>query len=94
MGCKFSKHESRDEDDDLDEQERADHLERELRLKSAKTRCFSCKEVGHKVVVVVVGGGPRGGRRCWMGRAGGGLWIYHDVEGVINDGSPQYVGGG
>ncbi|CAD7955892.1 unnamed protein product [Amoebophrya sp. A120] len=47
IGCKFSKHESKDEDDDLDEQDRAEREERENKTRNAKIKCYSCKETGH-----------------------------------------------
>jgi len=47
IGCKFTKHESKDDDDDLDEQERKEKAENESVKKNLKVRCYSCKEVGH-----------------------------------------------
>ncbi|CAD7964134.1 unnamed protein product [Amoebophrya sp. A25] len=47
IGCKFSKHESKDDEEDLDEQDRAEREEREIKARNSKIKCYSCKESGH-----------------------------------------------
>jgi len=48
IGCKFNKHESKDDDDDLDEQEMKDKLEHDNTMRNLNIKCYSCGEVGHK----------------------------------------------
>eukprot|EP00397_Hematodinium_sp_SG-2012_P015771 GEMP01016069.1.p1 GENE.GEMP01016069.1~~GEMP01016069.1.p1 ORF type:complete len:695 (+),score=235.98 GEMP01016069.1:167-2251(+) len=48
IGCKFAKHESKEDDDDLDEQERKEKAERDIVMRNLNVRCYSCAEVGHK----------------------------------------------
>jgi hypothetical protein len=43
-GCKFSKHVSKeDEDEDMEQQEEGD-----MALKNKYVRCYCCKEKGHR----------------------------------------------
>ena len=63
-GCKFSKHESKDDEDDLEDQRAEQDKEKEkdkdnedkeredleLQMRSQNVKCYSCKENGHKVI--------------------------------------------
>ena len=45
-GCKFSKHENKEDDkDDVDQKDRAAERERMLKY----VRCVCCKEIGHRI---------------------------------------------
>jgi len=48
LGCKFSKHESKDDDDELDEKEKKEKDETEQRIRNLNLRCYGCMDIGHK----------------------------------------------
>ena len=48
LGCKFAKHEPKDDDEDMDETERKERDEQKAKILNQNLRCYACKEIGHR----------------------------------------------
>ena len=65
QGCKFARHEPKNDDDELDEQELKEKEEMKERVKNLSITCFTCGERGHKAKACTRDPNLRPGQEAW-----------------------------